>query len=287
VFLYDPTHPDPIQKGVAANAVKPLQAAVMRGRLLRRNDTPIDGVQVSVLLSIREDDVSFLAQIPSLRGLVLNGGGVRDLSPVQALGALETLTLNTPAKPKLPLDFAAFPALKTLRMYWNAGFESVFGCESLEALFVFGPPDPDLARFGTLPRLRRLEVSQGRKLVSTAGVGGSVRFLGLYQQAALSALEGLPALDVLAIEGAKQLGELRTVHTLKTLKAANCGDIASLAPLRGLDRLEEFFAWESTRVLDGDLSVLLELPRLRTLGMRDRREYRPRVAEIEAALRGR
>ena len=39
-------------------------------------------------------------------------------------------------------------------------------------------------------------------------------------------------------------------------------------------------------MLDGDLSVLLELPRLREIGMRDRREYRPRVSEIEAALGG-
>jgi RHS repeat-associated protein len=46
-FLY--TGSDPIQKGVAADAVKPLQAAVMRGRVVRRNDTAIDGVQVSVL----------------------------------------------------------------------------------------------------------------------------------------------------------------------------------------------------------------------------------------------
>jgi internalin A len=239
------------------------------------------------VLSIREDDLSFLAQLPRLRGLVLNAGGVRDLGPVQELHGLETLTLNTPAKPRLDLDFTAFGSLRTLRMYWNPGFASVFGCATLESLFVFGPPDADLTRFGTLPRLRRLELSQGRRLTSTAGVGGNVRFLGLYQQGALSALAELPALDVLAIEGCKQLGELVTVPTLRSLKVANCGDIASLAPMRGLERLEEFFAWESTRVLDGDLSVLLELPRLRTIGMRDRREYRPRVAEIEEALRGR
>ncbi|WP_028063370.1 hypothetical protein [Solirubrobacter soli] len=239
------------------------------------------------VLSIREDDLSFLAQVPRLRGLVLNGGGVRDLSPVARLGALETLTLNTPSKPKLPLDFGAFGALKTLRMYWNPGFESVFDCGSLESLFVFGPPDADLTRFGAFGRLRRLELSQGRKLTSTAGLGASVRFLGLYQQGALSELADLPPLEVLAIEGCKQLAEIVTVPTLRSLKVANCGDIASLAPLRGLTHLEEFFAWESTRVLDGDLSVLLELPRLRTIGMRDRREYRPRVAEIEEALQGR
>ena len=238
-------------------------------------------------IAIRDDDLSFLERLPDLRGLVLNAGAVRDLSPVQGLTALETLTLNTSAKPRMPLDFGAFGRLRTLRMYWNAGFDSVFGCATLESLFVFGPPDEDLTRFGALTGLRRLELSQGRRLESTAGVGASVRYLGLYQQSALRALEDLPALDVLAIESAKQLGELVTVPSLTRLKVANCGDIATLAPLRGLDRLEEFLAWESTRIVDGDLSVLLELPRLRTVGMRDRREYRPRVAEIEEALRGR
>ncbi len=249
----------------------------------------IDSHELAVLsIAVRGDDLTFLQRLPALRGLVLNAGEARDLSPVQALHALETLTLNTPGKPRMTLDFGAFAHLRTLRMYWNPGFDSVFDCATLESLFVFGPPDEDLARFGRLPRLRRLELSQGRKLVSTRGVSPSVRFLGLYLQGALSALEELPpALDVLAIEGAKQLGELVTVPSLTRLKAANCGDIASLAPLRGLDRLEEFFAWESTRIVDGDLSVLLELPRLREIGLRERREYRPRVAEIEEALRGR
>ena len=83
---------------------------------------------------------------------------------------------------------------------------------------------------------------------------------------------------MLAIEGCQEARRsLVAVPPLTRLKVANCGDIASLAPLRGLDELEEFFAWESTRVVDGDLSVLLELPKLREIGMRDRREYRPRV----------
>jgi hypothetical protein len=239
-------------------------------------------------IALRGDDLSFLERLPGLRGLVLNAGEVRDLAPVAALRGLETLTLNTASKPRMALDFTAFERLRTLRMYWNAGFESVFACQSLESLFVFGPPDADLTRFGELATLRRLELSQGRKLVSTAGVSPTVEFLGLYQQGALTELRELPrGLSVLAIEGSKQLGELVTVRSLTRLKVANCGDIASLAPLRGLDGLEEFFAWESTRVLDADLSVLLELPKLRTIGMRDRREYRPRVAEIEEALRAR
>jgi hypothetical protein len=226
------------------------------------------------------DDVSFLSGL-DLRGLVLNAGSVRDLSPLLGL-PLETLTLNTPAKPRLALDLGAFPTLRTLRMYWNPGF-SLDGSR-VESLFVFGPPDPDLARFSSLP-LRRLELSQGRRLLSTAGVPDSVRFLGLYQQGALSALV-LPRLDVLAIESCRRIADLDAVagQSLTRLKVANCGDIASLAPLRGMDSLEEFLAWESTNIVDGDLSVLAQLPRLRVLGMQDRRHYRPRVPEIEARL---
>jgi internalin A len=248
----------------------------------------IESQELAVLsIAVRGDDLSFLERLPSLRGLVLNAGEARDLSPAEGLHGLETLTLNTAPKPRIALDFGAFSRLRTLRMYWNAGFESVFACSSLESLFVFGPPDADLARYGALPRLRRLELSQGRKLLSTAGVGAGVTFLGLYQQGALRELVLPDGLEVLAVEGSKQLSELVTVPSLQRLKVANCGDIASLAPLRGLEALEEFFAWESTRIVDGDLSVLLELPRLRAIGMRDRREYRPRVAEIEEALRGR
>jgi internalin A len=240
-------------------------------------------------ITVRGDDLSFLARVPALRGLVLNAGEVRDLSPVQALGMLETLTLNTPAKPRMELDFGAFPLLERLRCYWNPGFESVFSCGRLETLWVFGPPDRDLSRFGAMAGLRRLELSQGRKLVSTAGAE-DLEFLGLYQQTALAELTHLPVgLRVLAVESCKKIDSIDAVAGLtglQRLKVANCGDIASLAPLRGLTQLEEFLAWESTRVVDGDLSVLLALPRLRVLGMKERREYRPQVREIEKALPG-
>jgi hypothetical protein len=112
----------------------------------------IEAHRLAVLsITVRGDDLSFLTRVPELhglRGLVLNAGEVRDLSAVAALRDLETLTLNTASKPRIDLDFTVFGHLRTLRMYWNAGFESVFACRALESLFVFGPPDPDLARFG-------------------------------------------------------------------------------------------------------------------------------------------
>ena len=94
-------------------------------------------------------------------------------------------------------------------------------------------------------------------------------FLGLYFQSRLESLVGvgaLGALDTLAVENCKHIGAIDDVATLTgltTLKLANCGDIASLRPMMSLQAWEELFAREHTRITDLDLSVLLQLPRLR------------------------
>jgi hypothetical protein len=231
----------------------------------------------------------------SVRLLVLNAGKVRDLRVLEELRELESLTLNTPRRPKLPLDFAAFPRLMSFSGYWNEGYDSVFGCHRLKRIFVFGPPDDDLSRFASLAALTRLELGQGRRLRHLRGLANlsSLAFLGLYHQAALETLDGLegaPDLEELAIESCTKLSILDPIselRTLRTLKVANCGKIASLRPLRQLRSLEHLFAWESTDVQDGDLSVLATLPALRDVAMRDRRHYRPTVAGIEEALAAR
>jgi len=118
-------------------------------------------------------------------------------------------------------------------------------------------------------------------------------FLGLYIQTELqnlSGLAGLTTLTQLAIDSCKRVGsidEIAHLTNLTMLKVANCGDIASLAAMATLNELEEFFAWESTRVVDGDLSVLMTLPRLRQIAMASRRHYRPTTAELESALAAR
>lgn len=247
-----------------------------------------------VALSIRVAgaDLGFLKDLRDLRGLVLNASDVGDLTSLEVLSHLETLTLNTPKRPRLDLDFASFPRLRRLGVYWNAGFESLLACSALEELYVFDPPDSDLVRFGQLRSLRRLELSEGRRLKATTGIDQlpQLAVLGLYYQSGLEALTGLDravALRELAIESCKKLSAIDEVSQLEhlvTLKLANCGEIVSLQPLEGLRCLERFFAWESTKVADGDLTVLTRLPRLREVAMMSRRSYHPTVQEVEALL---
>lgn len=74
---------------------------------------------------------------------------------------------------------------------------------------------------------------------------------------------------------------------LRFLGVSDCGDVVTLAPVRSLVALEAFYAWGSTRVSDNDLSPLLSLPRLREIRMRDRRTYRPHVADLVSAFSAR
>jgi len=246
------------------------------------------------VLSIRVTgaDLSFLRKLTHLRGLVLNATEVRDLSVLSELVDLETLTLNVPTRPRLTLDLAAFPRLTRIALYWNPGFGSLFACPRLERSFVFSPPDADLERFAELRSLRRLELSQGRRLARLRGVGRleDLAFLGLYHQSTLEDLADVGrvgSLRELAIESCKRLRELDEISTLtqlRSLKVADCGEIAGLRPLAGLRGLETFVAWGSTKVADGDLAILLELPHLRQVAMMDRRGYSPSVAEVQAVL---
>jgi len=64
------------------------------------------------------------------------------------------------------------------------------------------------------------------------------------------------------------------------VSVSDCGTIESFKPLGRLHRLEELHAWGTTVVADGDLTPVAQLPMLREVRMRNRRHYRPRVADL-------
>jgi hypothetical protein len=84
--------------------------------------------------------------------------------------------------------------------------------------------------------------------------------------------------------GIDDLDQVRKLSGLNWFGISNSGPIESLAPLESLQRLETLHAWGTTRVTDNDLAPLLRLPKLKELRMRDRREYSPRVSEVQEML---
>jgi hypothetical protein len=121
--------------------------------------------------------------------------------------------------------------------------------------------------------LERLQIVAARELADLAPV--------------TSAAPSLTEFEVQSCRAVDAVDDLATLHELRLLGVNDCGRIETIRPVEALKELRVFLAWESTRVLDNDLSPLLALPNLIELRMRDRASYRPRVSEIETLIAAR
>lgn len=241
-------------------------------------------------LGADEPDLGFLEGLP-VRELVVLDRRVRSLAPVVALGAsLRTLALTT--HPSAVLDLERFPGLRELGADWSQVSGSWASAPGLVRAALRGYAAADLLPLGTAPGLVEVDLKDRPRLESLRGASGlpALRRLAVVGAAALTGIDDLRTLDrleVLELEACRGVDALDTVagcRALTRFNASDCGDVASLEPLRDLARLRHLRLYGTTRVLDGDLSVLADLPVLEDLRMRSRREYRPSVAEIQALL---
>jgi hypothetical protein len=256
-------------------------------RRLARGD--LDGVAGRT----REPDgLAYLERFPGLRFVSLIAEDAAALAPVAALERLESLHVGIVRPSKSPVPFPQFSHLRKLVTEGSPALSGLLANASIVELLIERPPTSDLRFLAGLPELESLTLGSSRRMTSLAGIEQLVKLreLELNSLTALESLEGvqlLPDLVRLEVEACKRVSDLAPVGGcvgLTSLGLMNCGEIASLAPLVSLRRLEKFFAWESTRVMDGDLSPLLALPELGVVAMQSRREYRPSVAEVEAEL---
>jgi internalin A len=103
----------------------------------------------------------------------------------------------------------------------------------------------------------------------------------------ISTISALTCLTELFIENCRKIEDLESIGRLKSLRHLTLnrmGTLASLGFLEGLENLEKVLFWEDTRVADGIMRPLLDLPKLKFVGFRNRRHYTHRMEEINALL---
>ncbi len=146
----------------------------------------------------------------------------------------------------------------------------------------------DLASVAKFNDLRGLRLLNARRLEDIGGLKAFSAMVDVEITYARSLTEFSPiaqmqALEKLVLErctGLDNLGFTRALRGLRFLDISDVKDVASLEPLRDLRGLETLLAAGSTRILDGDLSPLIGLPRLATIGMRSRRDYTPPLRTV-------
>jgi hypothetical protein len=182
---------------------------------------------------------------------------LRSLDPATALRGLRALNVTGCRR------IMDLPAIQSL--------------QSLETLSIFGGPQMRSLQFlGGLTRLRELGIWNTQ-------IGG---------EASLSSLKGLPHLRVLKLISVgtkvRDIQAVGQVPTLEVLFLDRGPPLPSLAFLQGLKSLREL-AISRTEIGDGNLQVLLELPRLERIHRLSphRKHYSHRLEELDPVLHAR
>ena len=239
-----------------------------------------------------EGGVEFLEGL-KVKRLSLTARHIEDLRPLyNSADTLQALFLSTSSTAKL--DLGQLPALRSLDVeHWKQIQMSSDASACVQDLYLGHYSERDLQPLAEWPALQRLRLKDRPALVSLSGVE-ALGDLRLLQVVGASRLEDFTPLDSLNrgleelwLESCKKISSIdfvRRLESLTELTVADCGPIDSLRALRGLEHLLGVYMWESTQILDGDLSPLLELPSLRALRMRSRRHYRPSVADVMSQI---
>lgn len=240
----------------------------------------------------RRPDLGFLDDLRSVEELRVTAHVVKDLSGLERMTWLRELRLHGYCSGRL--NVGVFTELRRATIDWNPKFHGLEKCRQLKALCLHRGNDDAVAAVAQLPRLRDLEI------VNT----NATRFAGVWRATRLRRLRLalVPRLNDRAFRGIRRLTRLQEVevgscsHVSDLTPIAGCSDLrrllletrgvfASLAPLSRLKRLEELYL--SGRVADGDLSVVVGLPRLRVFSAPNRKDYSPTAASVDEAIRKR
>ena len=256
--------------------------------LVRQQQVPV--VRLSESAGWRGTDVRFLLELPELRGVEIYAWQVRDASVIATLRNLRLVGLECDLR--VPIDFGQLPELEVVKARWNGAIQDVLNNPNLEYLNLSNWPMEDLQRLESMDRLARLALTS-RKLRSLRGIDAlkSLGWLDLYACPSLTSLEGIQncqsmsRLDVSSCRAVHEISEVGELGSLRELELNNNGDLESLEPLRRCQSLERVSFFGTTRILDGKISVLEELPRLKKVVFGRRRHYDRKREELIQGMR--
>ena len=252
-----------------------------------------DGLVLNYARGYRERNLEFLQDWP-LRRIRILARTITDLAPVYRMAAtLESISVIT--APRAPLDLARLPKLTQLGAEWEQVESSIEAGGGLRDLYLGSYNPRDLTPLAQSTQLRSISMKDRPYIESLAGIDAFplLEKLGIYLARGLSDLSDLASasaprhlreLQLESDRGITRLDEIGMATNLEFLNISDLRDIESLAPLGNLKLLDTLYAYETTRVADGDLTPLMKLPSLKDLRMMNRRSYSPSVGEVKARL---
>lgn len=241
-------------------------------------DKEIDELELNDGKGWRGENVNFLQFLPNLRSLTIIDLNIKSIDAVHYLNELEKVQLSTYSK--VPIDFNCFPKLTNCGFEWIKGSDSLFECSGLKYLGLNRYDKRYSDIFYQLINLNRLtllnspfENLQGFSLLEKLTY---LSMTNLKNITSLHGLEDLHNLEELEIQRCKGIGDISDVlklNKLKRLLLIDIGDIASIKGIENLTELKDFLFYESTNIIDGDLSSILKLKNISNISFQNRKHY--------------
>lgn len=232
-------------------------------------------------------DISFLTRLPWLVRLILIAY-LEDISPIGLLTNLRQLTIG--GGWKLPIDLSGLQDLRECELDFAPGAATVLKCRRLRSLHLRGYKPVAEDSWSTLEELETLRLDDS-SIAGMPPLGRPQRLLKLElglcpKFVALESICRCIELKELIIDSCTMLRSIEALGCLQQLvwvDLTNNGDIESLRPLERIASLERVTFLGSTRIMDGDLSPLFNLPRLKEVLFEPRRHYSHKPEDFEKA----
>jgi hypothetical protein len=248
-------------------------------------------IEINYAKGWKGNEISFLAQFPKLKALKIIDFTIPSVEPIHVLQ--ELLALDVATYCRTPTHFSSFPKLKDCGLEWRSGSESLFKCVTLTNLFINCYKGQDVTGFARLANLESLAILNAPiKTIKGLGALGCLRKLRLANLKSLHSLDGiqdlitLEELEIHTCRGIASIEEIGRLFRLKTLYLNNDGNIASFKPLDKIKNLESVIFYESTNIVDGDLSPLTRQKNLIQISFQNRRHYSHKREEFGPAYYG-
>lgn len=256
----------------------------------------VDGLVLNYARGFQGRNLEFVKNLP-IRRLKVTARTLDDLDPIYSLGP-HLLELGLVVSSRARLDLGQLPSLTGLNADWPVISASIGDAVAVADLYISSYDGVDFVPLRDLRSLQSLMMKDRPRLESLNGLGAfpELTHLSIVLAVRLEDFSALRTetnesllvnLSLQACSGLNNLDDLTSLTNLRRLNVAACGDIASLSPLAKLQELRELIMYESTRVLDDDLSPLLHLPHLVRLAAKSRRSYRPSLKEVVSHLEAR
>jgi hypothetical protein len=235
-----------------------------------------DGVEANYAKGFDEaSGLGFIADLNNLRHLSVISTKAMDLRSIADCATLESLDLTIRGRNVQAIQLGRLDRLGVLSLSPASLVSDLSTLQGLTKLRLDGWRGDSLEGLSGLVNLSELALYSAGALTSLAGVQSmtslvSLEVYGAVRLEAIAELASDPRLVKLEFAKTKRVTDwerLGTLRTLRWLGLEDVGVIPSLSFIRQLDSLESLFVTGRSRVGDGRIAFLADLPKLRRVSI--------------------